>query len=81
MDISIYNPCLLITSTNSVFGVVGIQTDDIIILRDKRFLIQEKQELAQVNYTAKLKKKLIAAMFFLFNNYILSLDGTNINLC
>jgi hypothetical protein len=32
MDTSTYNPCLLVTSTNSVFGVVGIQTNDIIIL-------------------------------------------------
>jgi hypothetical protein len=46
MDISIYNPCLLITSTNSIFGVVGIQTDNTIILGDERFLTQEEQELA-----------------------------------
>jgi hypothetical protein len=45
MDTSTYNPCFLITSTNSAFGVVGIQTDNIIILGDERFLIQEKQEL------------------------------------
>jgi hypothetical protein len=80
MDISTYNPCLLITSTNSVFGVVGIQTDDIIILGDKRFLTQEEQELAQVNYIAKPKEKLIAAMPLLFNSCVLSLDRTNMNL-
>jgi hypothetical protein len=45
IDISTYNPCFLITSTNSVFGIVGIQTNNIIILGDKRFLTQEKQEL------------------------------------
>jgi hypothetical protein len=45
MDTSTYNPCFLITSTNSAFGVVGIQTNNIIILGDERFLIQEKQEL------------------------------------
>jgi hypothetical protein len=39
MDISTYKPCLLITLTNSVFGVVGMQTNDIIILGDERFLI------------------------------------------
>jgi hypothetical protein len=80
MDISTYNPCLLITLTNSVFGVVGIQIDNIIILGDKRFLIREEQELAQVNYITKPKKKLIAATPLLFNNYIFSLDGANINL-
>jgi hypothetical protein len=81
IDISIYNPCLLITSTNNVFRVVRMQTNDIIILGDKRFLIQEEQELAQANYTIKPKEKLIAATPFLFNSCVLSLDGTNINLC
>jgi hypothetical protein len=32
MDTSIYNPCLLITLTNNVFRVVGMQTNNIIIL-------------------------------------------------
>jgi hypothetical protein len=81
MDISIYNPCFLITSTNSVFGIVGIQTNNIIILGDEQFLIQEEQELAQANYITKPKEKLIAAIPLLFNSYILSLDKTNINLC
>jgi hypothetical protein len=81
IDTSIYNPCLLITSTNNIFRIIGIQTDNIIILGDKQFLIQEKQELAQANYITKLKEKLIAATPFLFNNYIFSLDRTNINLC
>jgi hypothetical protein len=56
MDTFTYNPCLLITTTNSVFRVVGIQTDNIIILGNKCFLVQEKQELIQANYTAKPKK-------------------------
>jgi hypothetical protein len=80
MDTSIYNPCLLITLTNNIFGVVGMQTDNTIILGDERFLTREEQELAQANYTAKLKEKLITATPFLFNNYIFSLDRTNINL-
>jgi hypothetical protein len=45
MDTSTYNPCLLITTTNNIFGVVGIQTNDTIILGDKRFSAQEKHEL------------------------------------
>jgi hypothetical protein len=46
IDTFIYNPCLLIILTNNIFGIVGIQTDNTIILGDKRFLIQEEQELA-----------------------------------
>jgi hypothetical protein len=45
MDTSIYNPCLLIIITDSAFGVVGMQTDDIIILGDKRFSAREEHKL------------------------------------
>jgi hypothetical protein len=80
IDTSTYNPCLLIIITNSAFGVVGIQTDNIIILGDKCFSAREKHELTYANYTAKPKKKLLAVMLLLFNNCVFSLDGANINL-
>jgi hypothetical protein len=80
MDTSIYDPCLLITTTNSVFGVVGMQTDNIIILGDKRFLAQEEYKLTQANYTAKPKEKLLVVIPLLFNGCMLSLNGTNMNL-
>jgi hypothetical protein len=57
-----------------------MQIDNIIILGDKYFLVQEKQELIQANYTAKPKEKLLAVTPLLFNRYILSLDRTNMNL-
>jgi hypothetical protein len=56
MDTSIYDSCFLITSINNIFRVVGIQTDDIIILGNKWFLVREKQELVLANYTTKPKK-------------------------
>jgi hypothetical protein len=80
IDTSTYDPCFLIIITNSAFGVVGMQTDDIIILGDECFLAREKQELIQANYTAKPKKKLLAVILLLFNRYILSLDRANMNL-
>jgi hypothetical protein len=80
IDTFIYDPCLLITTTNSIFGIVGIQTNNIIILGDKCFSVQEKYELTQANYIAKQKKKLLAVILLLFNSYILSLNGANINL-
>jgi hypothetical protein len=80
IDISIYNPCLLITTINSVFGVVGIQTNNIIILRDKYFSAREKYKLTYANYITKPKEKLLVVILLLFNSYVLSLDGTNINL-
>jgi hypothetical protein len=80
MDTSTYNPCLLITTTDSTFGVIGIQTDNTIILGDKYFSAQEEHELTYANYTAKPKEKLLAVILLLFNDCVFSLDGTNINL-
>jgi hypothetical protein len=34
---SIYDLCFLITTNKDIFGIISIQTDDIIILVDKRF--------------------------------------------
>jgi hypothetical protein len=81
MDTFIYNLCLLITTINSIFRIISIQTDNIIILRNKYFLAQEKHELTQANYITKSKKKLLAVILLLFNSYMLSLNRTNINLC
>jgi hypothetical protein len=80
IDTSTYNPYLIITTTNSIFRVIGIQTDDIIILKDKCFSAQEEYELIYTNYTTKPKKKLLAVILLLFNSYVFSLDRTNINL-
>jgi hypothetical protein len=79
--ISIYNPYFLITTNKNIFGIVSIQTDDIIILVDKRFLAREKKKLKQAKYTTKPKKKLIAVNLLLFNSYILSFQGNQITFC
>jgi hypothetical protein len=71
--ISIYDLCFLIITNKDIFGIISIQTNDIIILIDKRFLAQEKKELKQTKYIIKLKKKLIVINLLLFNNYVFSL--------
>jgi hypothetical protein len=53
----LYNPCLLIIIANA-FGLVGMQTDDTLILRDSRFKALKYKELAKANITAKLIKQL-----------------------
>jgi hypothetical protein len=73
MIISIYNLYFLITINKDIFGIVSMQTNDIIILADKRFSAREKEELKQAKYTTKLKKKLTIVNLLLFNSYILSL--------
>jgi hypothetical protein len=47
-----------------------MQTNDIIILVDKRFLAQEKEELKQAKYTTKPKEKLTIVNLLLFNSYV-----------
>jgi hypothetical protein len=40
-----YDLYFLITTNKDIFGIISIQTDDTIILVDKRFLAREKEEL------------------------------------
>jgi hypothetical protein len=77
---SIYDPCFLITTNKDIFGIVSIQTDDTIILVDKRFSAREEKELKQAKYTTKLKEKLTVVNLLLFNGYVLSFQGDQITL-
>jgi hypothetical protein len=70
--ISIYDLYFLITTNKDIFGIVSIQTDNIIILADKRFSAREKEELKQAKYTIKPKEKLTIINPLLFNSYVLS---------
>jgi hypothetical protein len=68
--ISIYDLCFLITTNKDIFRIVSIQTDNIIILINKRFLAQEKEELKQAKYITKPKEKLIVVNLLLFNSCV-----------
>jgi hypothetical protein len=76
--ISIYDLYFLITTNKDIFGIVSIQTDNIIILVNKRFSAREKEKLKQAKYTIKLKEKLIAINLLLFNSCILSFQENQI---
>jgi hypothetical protein len=45
MAISTYDLCLLITTTKDAFGIVGIQTNDILILASDEFSQKKDSEL------------------------------------
>src|SRR5882757_7183397 len=77
---SIFNPCFLITTIETLFRIVGIQTNNIIILGDDQFLVLKEDELVKVNLIAKLKEKLNLIILLLFNRYILSLNEDSITL-
>lgn len=61
MENSTYDPCLLITKDKNVpFGVVGLQTDDTLILADSEFMKREGVELQKANFLAKPIEELTA---------------------
>ena len=79
MTTSTFNPCFLIITTGTPFGIVSMQTDNTIILKDDQFSALEENELIiKVNLMAKPKEKLNLITPLLFNRYILSLNKDSI---
>ena len=76
----IFNPCFLIITTGIPFGIVSMQTNNIIILKDDQFSVLKKDELVKVNLIIKLKEKLNLIILLLFNGCILSLNEDSIAL-
>jgi len=80
MTTSIFNPCFLITTIRTPFGIVGMQTNNIIILGDDQFLALKEDKLVKANLIAKPKEKLNLIILLLFNGCILSLNKDSIAL-
>jgi len=76
----IFNPCFLITTTGTPFRIIGIQTNNIIILGDNQFLALKEDKLVKANLIVKPKKKLSLTTPLLFNRCILSLNKDSIAL-
>ena len=76
----IFNPCFLIITIGTLFGIISIYINNIIILGDNQFSALKKDKLVKVNLIAKLKKKLSLTILLLFNRYILSLNKDSIAL-
>jgi hypothetical protein len=71
MMMSTYDPCLLISLLEQ-FGVVGMQTDDMLILYDSKFNQLEEDELRKAGFIAKPKEELTTSKLLLFNGCILT---------
>jgi hypothetical protein len=67
-----YDPCLLIITTKAAFSVVGIQTDDTLILGSKEFDTIENDELTKAKFSAKPKELLSLKTPLIFNGCILT---------
>jgi hypothetical protein len=72
MATSTYNPCLLIITIKTVFGVVRMQTDDILILGSKEFDTIEDKELTRAKFSVKPKELLSSETLLIFNGCILT---------
>ena len=64
----------------TLFGIISIQTDNIIILKDDQFSALKEDELVKVNFIVKLKEKLNLIILLFFNGCILSLNKDFITL-
>jgi len=71
MATSTYDPCLLITTPPGPFGIVGMQTDDTLILCDDEFGRLEETELDKAKFTAKPRERLMTNSPLIFNGCIL----------
>ena len=83
MKTSTFDLCLLMThDKNGPFGLVGLQTDDTLILGDEAFIERENDELHKAKLIAKPAEKLTSTTPLLFNGCKLTINenGSRISL-
>jgi hypothetical protein len=79
ITISIYEPCLLITSKGP-FGITGMQTDDTLILCTPEFSTIEEKKIQKAAFRAKPKAQLAESSLMEFNGAKLTFDNDQLNL-
>ena len=80
MNQSTYDPCLLYRNNDVHFGVVGLQTDDTLLLANEAFADREDSELRKAQLTAKEREQLTAKNPLKFNGGIVQLTPNGITL-
>ncbi|EED12694.1 conserved hypothetical protein [Talaromyces stipitatus ATCC 10500] len=81
MTTSTYDPCLLHCIDQSQgFGIVGMQTDDTLILADNAFANREENEIKRANILCKLREKLTPSNPLKFNGGLIAEDAQGITL-
>jgi hypothetical protein len=78
MDQSTYDPCLL--QSNEPFGIVGLQTDDTLLLADETFAEAEQNELHKAKFMAKEREQLTVNTPLKFNGGLIQLASDGITL-
>jgi hypothetical protein len=74
----LYNLCLIITITKGAFRVIGIQTDNTLILGNDEFTKLEEEELTKARLTTKPKEALLYKTLLIFNKCILHQEEESI---
>ena len=75
MSTSTYDPCLLITNSDAdVFGIVGMQTDDTLMLGTAAFMSLEEKKIQKAKFRSKLKAVLTPEVQLDFNGCTLLMD-------
>ena len=75
----IYNPCLLITTIDKeAFGIVGIQTNNTLILGIEQFLATKDIKLEKANFQVKPKSRLTTNLPIIFNRGVTTLNSSEI---
>jgi hypothetical protein len=78
METFTYNPCLLVIIAESgCFGLVGMQTNDILNLNDSTFITRKSDEMI---FLAKDRQILTEDELLVFNGCILTVDGPHLRL-
>ncbi|TVY50677.1 hypothetical protein LCER1_G007608, partial [Lachnellula cervina] len=75
-----FNSCLLICTAEGKFGVVGMQTDNILILGNAKFVAIEEKELIKAGFTIKPREKLTPKTPLIFNGCILTNKNCEVQL-
>jgi hypothetical protein len=70
MTTLLYNPYFLIIIAYA-FGLVKMQTNNTLILKDSKFKALKHKKLAKANITIKLIKQLLPNMLLIFNGCVL----------
>ncbi|KAF2749253.1 hypothetical protein M011DRAFT_465695 [Sporormia fimetaria CBS 119925] len=81
MSTSTYDPCLLITNEDqNAFGIVGMQTDDTLMLVTDAFSSLEEKKLEKAQFRSKPKTVLTPDVKMDFNGCTLMMEGNSISL-
>ena len=80
MSQSTYDPCLLHLNNAINFGIVGLQTDDTLLLANLTFIALEEEKIKQARFPTKERECLTQAHTIKFNGGVIRQENHAITL-